>query len=172
MCDTHNGWWSSAVQISLHSGRQTLAHKEWSWRCPQIAATPVLLFACLYLSVGAHIPTRRDIAIYKHTTLLAGTPTPLSIKRLLGTLQRWSRISPNIKIGSVILCHLRDIAINTFCMFGEKNSPLRPYKLCTSVTHINCQYTVKSSMDTQSYSTRGSIPKYSIISNTQTWCTF
>ena len=49
---------------------------------------------------------------------------------------------PDMKeVAKVILCHLRSIAFCTMRKFGEKNSPLRPYKFCriSPVLNETCQ---------------------------------
>ena len=43
-----------------------------------------------------------------------------------------------IEIARAILCHLRDMAWNTLLEVGPENAPFRPYKFCSSLTHLRC----------------------------------
>ena len=42
----------------------------------------------------------------------------------------------DMEIAEVTLCHLRSIAFSTIRTFGKEYSPLRPYKFCGSLPHL------------------------------------
>ena len=42
----------------------------------------------------------------------------------------------DMEIAKVTLCHLRRIALSTIRTFGKEYSPLRPYKFCGSLPHL------------------------------------